>query len=347
MLKARTTSAENLAFFLISFLLLLPVFFINYRLTVFHALPFDSYYEFIVAIDGKNAAFEFYAPTGYRLVYIGTAYFFYKLMPFVPLSQLDSGSDFFQIKALQALAFTSFLFLHLFYFTTFLYVQNKIKQSFIFSLATAGLIFLFSLFMYHFGVDPLYLFYTTLLLYFIDKKSVFIPLLLFSIVVNEKISLIFLVFFSITLLSRSIRQATYVRFATAAVAFGSYFLMKMIVKFPGYEYQTDISSFYDRVLMSIPYLISFKGFYVNIFPLILLSSIAIYAAKMQVFMDNSFLKHWATGFIPVVFFIFGVHACSDYSIGRVAMYALPFFIAPIVCLLDKINTRYTDQTSII
>lgn len=336
---------RNFIFFVISFILLLPVFFINYRMTAFHTLPFDSYYSFLVAMDGKDESFEFYAPTGYRMVYMGVAYFFYKYMPFVPLSQIAEGANFFPIKALQSLAFTSFLFLHLFYFTSFIYVQNKLKKSFILSLATAGVCFLFALSMYYFGVDPLYLFYTTLLLYFIDKKYIFIPLLLFSIIVNEKISLIFLVFFSITVLSKSSRRESYVPLIASALAFMSYFLMKMILKFPGYEYQTDLTSFYDRLQISIPFLTSFKGFYVNILPVVLLSSIAIAAAKMKVFDSYSLLRHWATGFLPIIFFILGLHACSDYGIGRAAMHALPFFIAPMVFMLDKINTMQSELNS--
>lgn len=335
---------RNLLFFAVSFIVLLPIFFINYRLTAFHTLPFDSYYLFILSLDGKEEVFQFYAPTGYRMAYIAVGYFFYKYMPFVPLSQLDAGADFFQIKALQALAFTSFLFLHLFYFTTFLYLRNKIKQSFSMSLAAASILLLLSLSMYHFGVDPVYLFYTTLLLYFIHNKAVFIPLLLCSIVVNEKISLIFLVFFAITVLSKPVRNESYPRLAASILAFGLYFAMKMLLQFPGYEYQTDLTSFYDRMMMSIPYLASFKGFYINILPLLLLTSVALGAVKMKVFEPTSFTRHWATAFLPVIFFVLGMHACSDYGIGRAAMHALPFFIAPVAYMLEKIDT-ISDATN--
>jgi len=328
---------RNFVFFVVSFIILLPIFFINYRLTAFHATPFDSYHLFLLAMDGKDDSFQFYAPTGYRLVYISIAYFFYKYMPFLPLSQISAESDFFQVKALQALAFTSFVFLHLFYFITFVFVQNKIIKSFILALAVAGVFISLSLSMYHFGIDPLYLFYTTLLLYFIANKAVFIPLLLFSMVVNEKISLIFLVFFAFTVLSKELRRESYPRLAAAIIAFGLYFFMKMLLKFPGYEYQTDITSFYDRIMISIPYLISFKGFYLNILPLLLLSAIALVAIKMKVLESRSFLKHWAIGLLPVVFFVFGMHACSDYGIGRAAMHALPFFIAPMVIILNKLD----------
>ena len=338
-MKFSNNFAINFIFFTLSFLVLLPVFFINYRLTAFHTLPFDSYQAFIISMDGQDKAFQFYAPTGYRMLYISVAYLFYKYMPFVSLSQLDAGADFFQVKALQSLAFTSFLFLNLFYCTTFLYVQRKVKKSFILSLAAASVCLLLSLSMYHFGIDPLYLFYTTLLLYFIDNKAVFIPLLLFSIVVNEKISLIFLVFFSIAVLSKGSRSASYLRLAASIAAFALYFLMKIVLKFPGYEYQADVTAFYDRMVISLPYLTSFKGFYLNILPLLLLTSVAICAARMKVLEYTSLLRHRAVIFLPAVFFVLGVHACSDYGIGRAAMHALPFFIAPIACILDKINTN--------
>jgi hypothetical protein len=96
-------------YYLLSLIILLPFFFINYRLTAFHTFPFDHYYEYILALSGSLDRSFIEAPGGYRIVYYGTAYIFYKVLSFIPLSKLtlEGGGLLEESKALQALAFTS------------------------------------------------------------------------------------------------------------------------------------------------------------------------------------------------------------------------------------------------
>lgn len=106
---------KKLLIYFILFVLLLPLFFINYRLTAFNTVPIDDYVSEILYLDGRFPAFEFYAPTCYRFLYHGSAFIFYKILPFIPLTNFDTEDDLYTLKAVQALAFTAFFIIIYFY----------------------------------------------------------------------------------------------------------------------------------------------------------------------------------------------------------------------------------------
>lgn len=111
--------------------------------------------------------------------------------------------------------------------------------------------------------------------------------------------------------------------------------MKKILNFPGYEYQTDPSLFLERLAISLPFIFSVKGFYMNILPLAVLTGLSIYLQKREIYTSKQILLHPAISYLPILFFIIGMHACSDYGIGRAAMHTLPLFIIPIATLLNR------------
>ncbi len=330
---------RNIFLYLFTFFLLLPFFFINYRLTAFHTFPFDNYYDYVLCLDGKKDMSVLGAPSGYRFIHYGTAFVFYKLLPLVPLSKLDVTGKVEEIRALQALAFTSFLFLHAFFFTVFLLLRNRLRRSMSESVGIAAVSLLFALHAYPHGVDPLYLFYTILCLYFVQNARVLYPLLLFSPVVNEKIALVFGVFFFGILWFESDRRRAAIPFLISVASFGLYLLIRKWINLPVgiYGYQTDITQFWVRVQLSWPILLSLKGFYTDWLPLLLILSVAAFAWKHGVFQKQQIYYHPAIIVIPLFLFILGVFACSDYGIGRLVMHALPFYVATLGLLLERMN----------
>jgi hypothetical protein len=330
-------------YYLLSLIILLPFFFINYRLTAFHTFPFDHYYEYILALSGSLDRSFIDAPGGYRIVYYGTAYIFYKILPFIPLSKLtlEGGGLLEETKALQALAFTSYLFLHAFFYTTFLLIRIRMRRSMVVAIGMAALTLLLSLFAYPHGADPSCLFYISLCLFFINNYKIFYSLLLFSPCVNEKISMIFGLFFFVSLCFKSSRSISMVPFIISCLSFLVYLFMLKIVALPVgiYGYQTDLSQLLPRLAMSWPYLVTFKGFYTNWLPLIILCSFALLGLRLKVFNRNVFVTHPAICFMPGFLFILGLFTCTDFGIGRVAMHALPFYSVPIMLILERLETE--------
>jgi hypothetical protein len=328
---------KNFGVWIVSFIVLMPLLFINYRLTAFNTFPHDDYHSVLLYWDGKLPDFQFFAPTCYRLFYHCIAFFWYKCMPFISLSQLPNTLSVDFIKAKQALAVTSFLFSHLFFWMTWRFVYEKHKLNMVLSLCVASIFLVASLWMYFYGNDPIFLFYTTLMLYCIQKINVFSFLMLFSIIVNEKISLIFLIFFGLICCYKYGFLLWKRHLIVSLFGFGLYFLMRKILNFTGYENQTDLTLLFDRIKMSIPYIFSFKGFYMNILPLFSLIALAHQLKKNHIFKEENIFFHPSIKFLPIIFWCIGVFACSDTGIGRSALFTLPFFILPVAALLQQIN----------
>jgi hypothetical protein len=327
---------------IVSFLILLPLFFINYRLTVFETLPHDDYHSVLLYWDGKLPNFHFFAPTCYRFFTFMVAFFWYKCLPFIPLSQTPEGLAIEFVKAKQALAFTAFLCSHLFFCLTWKLVYVRYKKDMLLSLAVATSFLLVSFWMYHHGNDPMYLFYTTLLLYFVERIGVFAVLMLFSVVVNEKIALIFLTYFGLMCFNKVAMSKWIYHLMVSLFTFGLYFVMKLLLKYPGYENQTDLTLFFERVKISIPFIFSIKGFYMNILPLLGLILLSFKLKKENIFKNESVYFSNTIVFLPPIFWMIGVFACSDYGIGRAALLTLPFFILPVTDFLYKANQRLID-----
>ena len=330
---------RNIFLYLFTFFLLLPFFFLNYRLTAFHTFPFDNYYEYVLYLDGKRDAAVLESPSAYRFVYYGTAFVFYKSLPVIPLSQLNGTEKEVGVHALQALAFTSFLFLHGFFFTVFQLLHKRLGRSVMESVGMAAVAVLFSLFTFPHGVDPLYLCYVALCLYFLQNQRVLYPLLLFSPMVNEKIGLVFSVFYLGQLCFASSRSRAVFPFLISAASVGLYFLLRAVLGFSTgiYAYQTDITQFWTRVQLSVPVLMSIKGLYTNWLPLFLLMAVAAMGWHKGVFRQQSIYFHPVVMALPLFLFMLGLVTCTDYTIGRIAMHALPFYVAPMALLLDGLQ----------
>lgn len=319
--------------YFISFIILLPIFFLIYRLTAFDTLPIDPYWEGLLYLDGRLPNFILYSPTCYRFLYHAIAFLFYKTLPLIPFSYFKTDIDIHWLKAVQSLAFTAFIYYHLFLFTAGNIVYRQIRQSIVLTLAVVSIVITLSFFTFFYSIDSLFLFYTTFVIYNLKKFNVFSVLLPFSIIVNEKISLLFTCYFLLAFLfSYSLKVRKYL--IISILSLGLYFLMKQVLNFPGYEYQTDPSMFFKRLAISIPFLLSFKGAYMNILPLTILLSLSLILKRNKIFDAYSLLLNPAIIFMPILFFIIGMHVSSDYGIGRAAMHALPLYIYPLANLLD-------------
>lgn len=308
--------------------LLLPFFFIFYRLFAFHTFPFDSYYEYVLALDGRLPISVIDAPGGYRIGYYGPAFWCYKYMPAIPLSKLEGTSDPAQIKALQALAFTSYLYLCSFVITLYYWIRKQTRAGAREAAGFSALILLWTFYAYPYGVDALYFFYMTLTLLACSQPRWWAILLLISPFFNEKIALVWLMYSGLMWLTAPFNKARYLPLIGSTAALGGYFIIRNVVQLPVglYGYQTDLSQFWTRIQLSLPVLISFKGFYTNWMPPLLLTAMSWVAWRQSNWDSGNQWLHPVIAILPWALFITGMFVSSDYGIGRLAMHALPFFV---------------------
>jgi len=327
---------EYLTLYFLSLLLFLPLLFIIIRLTIFETLPFDSYYLFVLSLGGVTEGFEWFSPTGYRWGYIIPSYLLYEYLPLIPLSKYDLESSLEKIKALQALAVVSFVSLHLFFNMTVWYLNKICEKDFILSITTSFVVVFLVLFHNLLGADPMTLAYTLFLLCLIKSRIWFGLFLVFSILINEKICILFFLFFLLNLVfSRDSRMLEKVFVSFFALLL--YFFERFLLNFPGYENQTDITLLFERILISFEHMDSFKGFFLNLFPLIMLVIIGFLTTSNRVFSrENIFMSDSLIVFPFLVYFL-AMFTCSDYSMGRITMHVLPFYILPICLKLEKMK----------
>jgi hypothetical protein len=320
-------------------LLLLPLFFIYFRLTAFHTFPFDNYYDYVLYLDGKSPYSVLGAPSGYRFVYYGTAFLLYKALPIIPLSNLPVSNNLDEIRAIQALAFASFLFIYAYFCTVFLLLRHRLEKSVGTSLAIACVSILLSWYTAPYGVDSLYLFYTALCLYFLKKPAITSILILFSPVVNEKIGIVFTFFYLGIFLVETGRKEVRLPLLTSILSIALYFFVRQWVNLPTgiYAYQTDVSMFWNRFQSSYPALVSLKGFYTNWIPLFILTIPAICCGNLGIFQKNDWRLHPMIGILPFFLFFVGILMCTDFTIGRIVMHALPFYAVPLCLLVEWLD----------
>ncbi len=324
--------------YLASLLVFLPFFFFFFRLIAFSTVPMDDYENFILNWDGKAPAnFQFYSPQGYRWAFTGAGYFFYKALPLIELTNLGT-SEMARIQAFQALALTSFIFAHLYFFMNYCLVRLRLGKPVDASLSIAFIVFFLGLSSNIYSVDAITLAWTSLALFCVDKLKWYAAIVLLSVFVNEKIPLLFAAYFSLIALFDRQQAGWQPRLGVALLAVCIYFAERWLLAFPGYEYQTQPGQFFERVRVSIPFLTSFKGLYMNFLPLILQLGISFWVWKKRLFGFGYFQSKAIIG-LPVVFFGLGIFACSNYGIGRICLHSLPFFAVPLALLMEKFEHK--------
>jgi hypothetical protein len=319
---------ELLATSLAFLALLYPLFFIVLRLTAFGTLPFDNYTDPVLHLAGAMPEFQPYAPTCYRFLYIYTGYFFYLFQPEVILSNVPAlAMQPQKYAALQALAAASFFYLFCFVLVIYHHLCSSLLLSAVQAIAVSLVAALLALQMAFYGADPSYLFYIALLLHCHQQKSpLFGPLMLLSFLVNEKIGLVSLAFWGLQFLFQPERKQYLAGIGFSLGSILLYFAMRSVLAYPGYENQTNILLLPERLAMSWAHLNHVKGWYVNLLPLALLLIPGWYLLKKSGFADKRAMPFLL---LPMFTFALGCFACSDYSIGRVAMHAMPFLIFPV------------------
>ena len=178
-------------------LILHPLGLILFRLMIFDTLPRDDYAPMLLWWLGEPGAVPPTSPYGYRALSMLAAAPFYHLLPPFTLTRLPGNLTPEYVKATAALATASFVAL----IASALMAYRLVRDRFRFGRPEgvfAGLfVFVAQLYASPFSVDPLAIFVVVLALYFIERAPVFAAILIASVVVNEKIAILFAVWLTV------------------------------------------------------------------------------------------------------------------------------------------------------
>lgn len=318
---------------IIVLLLTSPFFFDIYRIGVFNMVPHDNYADYVLYLAGQNPQAPV-APDLYRIGSVAVAMPFYYWAPSYTFTNLTNFSASY-VKATEALSLVSYLSLVLTALVTFGIARRRFSAS----PGTAALLALAAFFLGGYtsivGIDLVAILLISVLLYFEDDPRVFATLVVISAAFNEKIPIVF----AAVLLTRAAfalarRQPIrgIVQLVSSCAATAAYFVVRLfLLRAPGWENQTTPSTYLHGTLDTLALTFTEKGLVANVLPLaivVLLAVIAIVARR-----DGCF--EVADVSAVVILLVMALFADLGVTLGRIVMYAFPFYLPAIAPFLDE------------
>jgi hypothetical protein len=320
----------------------LPIFFEIYRDEAFNTVRRDDYAPYLLFLAGKGGALP-PSPRGYRILSVAVAVPFYYVLPlyvFTNASEIDVP----HLKATQALSMASYLCILLTSFFVYATARHRYRASTLASFVVALLAVFLSDFVDKAGIGPIAVALVSILVYYQDDPRVFVPLVLLSPAVNEKVPIIFastmvarFAFASCRALRRLSRGASRGQLLSAVASLALYFVAHAYLRLPGHEEQTSLQAFLPSAMATIRYTLSLKGFVLNLVPIIILAVIALLAV-----LQSHDGPPGSRGYPMVadvsaflVLLMLGLVTSLAYTAGRVVMYSFPLYLSAASLFIDR------------
>lgn len=331
----------------IFFLLLTYHFFFDlYRGAVFKVTPYDDYAPYLLYILGYPEGYIPDSPFVYRVFSVLLAMPFYEILPVYRFSGLTNFSESY-LKAVEAMAFVSYLATLLILTLVFLIVKDKLKGN-VFSAIFASMMTLLLLrYTGLYNVDLIAISLICLIYYYVNNRWIYALLLFLSIGFNEKIALVFfLVMFFRTLLDT--RSISY--FYTIIPFFSLLLYLVVVLYFSvgGNEHQLEPSKYILSLYSNLLETLSLKGLFLNLFPFLIL--VMLYVFSLQEFSCNknyNKLYFSKCDVLPLIVFFMIVHLLNvQYNAGRIIIYMFPFYLPLAVLYIQRLFENYEEKVKI-
>lgn len=319
-----------------------PMLFEIYRMAAFNTMPRDDYAPYLLTLVGETDRWPG-APFAYRIISVAVAIPFYYILPEYSFTNLQ-GVDPLYLKATLALSFSSFLWLVLSPVVIFLLARKEYHATKISALVVSLMTFLLAGFISRTGVDTLAVLILALLLLSLRYFFVFLPLILLSIGINEKVPIVIATILSCRLLASWVRCCPFElnrELGLSYLAVAGYFLLRLLLRVPGNEKQTDPTLFLDHLHDTILYSLSLKGFVLNILPVLVLLLMVFLAMKYR--HRSSFQVVDISGFL-VMLVLAGI-ADVVFNVGRIVMLTYPLYLPAVSAFIDSVLQEDTVSLS--
>ena len=322
-------SSKILLIYIGLLILLSPLFVSMYRSVYFETVRRDHYEDMLLSILGKNDQFLEIAPFGYRILNVAAAIPFYAVPPFTFRNpQHFHSTD--QLRALQAIALLSYCSA-VGLMVSCAYIAYRRYRYGITGACIAGLlIFLFCRYSGWYSLDVPVIAYITIILCNLHRRSISIPLLLLSPLFNEKIFIIYSIFFAIRLLfSPHTRKEMGIYLGITLIAPILYIIMTRIIPLGFPDHQSNPLRYLPTVVHNIRTTLSIRGLFHNILPTGMLLLLGIAHAKY-----TKYTPHISAHYYPLppdllvipLYIGIAMIATAQYNIGRIAVMLAPLYL---------------------
>jgi hypothetical protein len=326
-----------------------PVYFSDYRAAASNIFPRDDYSPYLLAMtgetgDGPNRQAELFpsAPMAHRPLSVAAALPFYYVLPYYAFSNIEAPDEPY-LRATAALAFLGWICMLL----TALVIYATARRRYQCSSGASLLAALAALLLFNFfdlaGIDALALLLVAILIYFIDRPAVIVPMVLVAAVINEKVVMIALVLYAGRLLESLVKRRSFSAYAywpqllASAFAFLGYIVFRTVMlPRPGYGHQLDPSTWLDTAMDTVTLSLSLKGALTNGVPLAAMAVLVVIAYLMAPLLaaTNASFRRVdvlaALALLATAAFI-----GTEFTVGRLVLHAFPVYLAVLAVGVDK------------
>jgi hypothetical protein len=314
-------------------LLLHPLFFVIYRLSIFNTVPRDDYARFLLWMVGDPEGVLPISPYCYRLLSMALAAPFYYLLPVIQLTNTPEGLSPAYLRATAALSALAFVAWIAGAMLVYAVAVGKCGLSRRDGILAGMLMFALGLHGQIAAIDPLTIAFVSLGVALVDRRAWFCGFVLVSIVANEKVALVLAIWLTIRcVLDRGDRRVFGVQCAAALLAVASYFVLLKLVQIPGNSYQLDPADYPVTLRENLGAYLSGRGVLLNAIPVAMLAGLAAFG---HICNRHTIGRLFRPADVLVIPALVGVALLLThlFQAGRIVMHAAPLFVVPAVAAL--------------
>jgi len=308
-------------------LLLNPVFFMIYRLSVFSTVPRDDYAPYVLWLADRAGGFLPEAPFCYRIISVVAALPFFHLLPAVSLTNTPaalSASYLQATAALSAVAYLAWIAGAMLVYGIAVGQLGLRRQD---GILAGGLLLALGLYEQVTSIDPLAIALITACIALVHRRWVFCALMLISIVANEKIALVLSIWLTIRcVISAEDRRRWAVQWCGAVMAVLAYVVMIKLVHIPGNSYQVEPAQYASTLLENLSAYATARGMALNILPILVIITLAVIGYERRP--EHPGLLAGADVLLIPALILVALVLTHLFQAGRIAMFAAPFLVIP-------------------
>jgi hypothetical protein len=322
---------------LLFILLTQNIFFDIYRGAVFNIIPHDDYGRYLLEILGEEGGEIADSPYIYRVLTVLPAVPFYYTLPIYRFTNLEHKSDNY-LRAVEALSMVSYLSILLLSFVIYKITKERFGADELTSILS---LFITLLLIRHTGIysaDAIALLLIAIIVYYLDNKLVFSILILLSIILNEKIAIIFTALMFSRWIFKQQKLNLYV--IVPLIALIIYFSIRFLFPFHGNESHLLPHTYFSSFITNLAHTFSLKGLVLNIIPTILCILMFVFAYfKSKESKNINIIYFTKVDFMPILVLLLISHLINvDYNIGRIVLHCFPLYLPLAIIYLFRQNS---------
>lgn len=311
-------------------LVLYPICVMLFRLMIFDTLPRDDYARILLWWLGEPGALPPTSPYGYRVLSVLVAAPFYYMLPPFSLTNLPGTSSLEFVRGTAAFATASYLAIIACMVVAYRLVLDRFGLGRVEGIFAALFVLLAQLYASPFSVDPLAIFVVLLALYFVERPAVFAAILVTSVIVNEKVAIIFVVWLTIRCVCGS-REVLGRQWLASVAAIFVYAALLAILRLPGYSEQLTPGSYLPTLVQNVVASVTtFRGLVFNVLPCALLVAALAWSWRQLGWQRHRIYGPLDVLVIPALACV-GLMLTQYFQVGRIVAHAAPLFFWPLAC----------------